>query len=321
MLQLQVKACSLIALAMIWPLDYVNLQYRKFLHERAARSVLDTPVISPRDDGLVLFSMVGTRVLCSYLVAIKSLYHCLQAGRIVILNDGTLTPQDRAVLAHHCGGPRIIDIEDVDTGPCPRGGTWERLLSILDLRRECYVIQLDSDTVTLGPIEEVRACIKANRSFTIRGEQGAEIVSPEEISHFQKGNSTTHVQTVIEARMNQLDMADTQGLKYVRGCSGFTGFAREASGRKLAEEFSQAAQSLLGRDKWSEWGSEQVTSNFVTANSTDPLLLPYDRYMNFWDEGIPKDARLVHFIGTYRYHGGEYTQACRRAIAALNSRQ
>ena len=74
-------------------------------HDRAIRAILDTPPIRPATDGLVLFSMIGTAVLLPYLVAVKSLWHQLRRGRIVILDDGTLTASDKAVLARHCGDP------------------------------------------------------------------------------------------------------------------------------------------------------------------------------------------------------------------------
>ena len=283
----------------------------------ATRAVLDTPPIAARDDGLVLFSMIGTRVLLPYLVAVKSLHERLGRGRVVLLDDGTLTREDKAELSHHCGDPQIISIASVDTGPCPTGGTWERLLTILDLRRDNYVIQLDSDTVTVGDIPEVAEAVAANRSFTIRGDEDAQILPLAEIARRHRGHPTDHVQAALEGRMAELSVPGLADPLYVRGCSGFTGFARDPGGRDLAERFSQGAQALLGADKWAEWGSEQVTSNFVTANAADPLLLPYDRYMNFWNDGVPDDVRFVHFIGTYRFHRGAYRRHSREAIAAL----
>ena len=73
----------------------------------------------------------------------------------------------------------------------------------------------------------------------------------------------------------------------------------------------------MGARRWAEWGSEQVTSNFVIANEPNPLLLPYDRYLNFWNADLPGDARFAHFIGTYRFHRGAYAGATRKAISAL----
>jgi hypothetical protein len=302
--------------------ERIMRKVRERLHLRQAKAVLDTPPLVPADDGVILFSMIGTRVLYPYLVAIKSLHHNLGRGRVVILNDGTLTDADRAVLAAHLGNPEVHDIDRVDVGPCPNGGTWERLLTLLGLRGEAYVIQLDSDTVTLGPVPEIAQAIAQGRSFTLRGDADSEIYPAAEIARltppeFHRDNGSAHVQGAIESVMDEVRIAGLEEVRYVRGCSGFAGFAPSASGRALAEAFSVEGERLLGRERWSEWGSEQVTSNFVIANEPGPLLLPYDRYLNFWNEPIPASAGLAHFIGTYRFHGGAYAEATRRAIAAL----
>ncbi|WP_147414301.1 hypothetical protein [Sphingomonas gilva] len=294
---------------------------KQWRHGRAAARVLATPPAAPRDDGVVLFSMIGTRVLLPYLVAAKSLHRHLGRGRFVVMDDGTLTQADRAALAHHLGDPRILALGDVDTGPAPRGGTWERLLAILDLRAADYVIQLDSDTVTLGPVPEVAAAIEAGRSFTLFGDaRGAELgVLPaaEFVARHPAAadpRARAHVQARIEAAMADVAIP---GLRYVRGCSGFAGFAPAKDGRRVAEAFTREAERLLGRAKWSEWGSEQVTSNVVIANDPDPAPLRYDRYTNFWNAPLGPDVAFAHFIGTYRHHGSAYLDATRAAIAAL----
>src|ERR1700761_625751 len=119
-------------------IDRILRKGREALHLRAARAVLDTPPIVPTADRVVIFSMIGTRVLLPYLVAVKSLHARIGIGRIAILDDGSLTEADKGVLAHHLGDPEIRSIRDVDTGLCPRGGTWERLLTLLDLRGRDY---------------------------------------------------------------------------------------------------------------------------------------------------------------------------------------
>lgn len=307
--------------------EHLNWHVKQRLHRRLARRVLDTPPIAGRDDGVILFSMIGTAVLLPYLVAVKSLAQRLSRGRVVILDDGTLTADDKAVLAHHLNDPRIIPIGDVDTGPCPRGGTWERLLTILDLRTDAYVIQVDSDTVTLGDLAEVRAAIDAGRDFTLRGEAGVEIRTASHIARERAGVDPRapglHVQDAAEAAIGTVELARPGELHYVRGCSGFAGFAPGGPGRDLAEGFSRAMDAAIGRDRWSRWGSEQVTSNFVVANGHDPLLLPYDRYWNFWNAALfgrarfPSDPAFAHFIGTYRFHGDAYLTATRQAIDRL----
>lgn len=294
---------------------------RQWRHGRVAARVLATPPAVPRDDGVVLFSMIGTRVLLPYLVAAKSLYRHLERGRFVVMDDGTLTDADKAVLVDHLGDPQLLALADIDTGPAPRGGTWERLLAILDLRVTDYVIQLDSDTVTLGPVPDVAAAIDAGRSFTLFGDaRGAELGvlrAPEFVARHPAAadpNARAHVQARIEAAMADIAIP---GLRYVRGCSGFAGFAPSSSGRSLAEAFTREAERLLGRDKWSEWGSEQVTSNVVIANDPDPAPLPYDRYTNFWNAPLGPDVAFAHFIGTYRHHRRAYLDATKAAIAAL----
>lgn len=294
-----------------------RLREAQLMH--AARGILASAPIAAREDGVVLLSMIGTRVLLPYLVAVKSLHARLGRGRILILDDGTLTSHDKALLAHHCGNPPVIPIAAVDTGPCPRGGTWERLLTILDLRAQDYVIQLDSDTVTLGPVDEVADAIRAGRSFTLRGGPDSALLGLADVSAYARAHmdpGRPHMQWAIEAAMEQVRIAGCDTLFYTRGCSGFAGFAISDEGRGLAGAFSAEAQRLIGA-RWSEWGSEQVTSNFVIANAPDPLLLPYGRYLNYWRQDIPADAALVHFLGTNRYHAGLYAAAARQVIASL----
>ena len=307
--------------------EHLNWHVKQRLHRRLARRVLRTPPIPVSDDGVILFSMIGSAVLLPYLVTVKSLRQQLGRGRAVILDDGTLTADDKAVLAHHLNDPRIILIDDVDTGPCPRGGTWERLLTILDLRADSYVIQADSDTVTLGDLHEVRAAIDAGRDFTLRGEAGAELRSVADMARDAAGidprSPALHVQDAAEAAIGSAALPGYDSLRYVRGCAGFAGFAPGGHGRGLAEALSLAMDEAIGRDSWSRWGSEQVTSNFVVANGHDPLLLPYDRYLNFWNAALfgrsrfATDPAFIHFIGTYRFHGDAYLAATRTAIDRL----
>lgn len=289
-------------------------------HDAACRPVLVTAPITPADDGLVIFSIMGTAVLLPYLVAVKSLWSHLRRGRVVILSDGTLTPGDRAVLAHHCGNPQIIDIADVDTTGFPVGGTWERLLTILDMRRNDYVIQLDSDTVTLGRPDAVADAIAAGVSFSLLGgaewELGAQACTaftpPAKVQPSAEG----HIQTRMERVLPQI--AGAERLRYIRGCSGFTGFAPADSGRVLAAHFAREMQRLLGIGAMHEWGSEQVTSSFVVANEPDPLLLPYRQYGNYWGAPWDPDCRFMHFVGAHRHDGSAYRDATAAALAGMD---
>ncbi len=288
-------------------------------HNEAVLGILDTPPIVPQRDGLVIFSMIGTAVLLPYLVAVKSLWSHLRRGRVAILDDGTLTAADRAILAQHCGDPQILRIEDVPRGSFPQGGCWERLLTILDHRAGEYWLQLDSDTVTMGPVWELTRAIESNRSFTLMG--GADAPDqPLELAEFARtyypgGEAEGHVQSRIESRMAQL--APGLGWRYIRGCAGFAGFAAGNGGRELAAAFLARMKGVIGAEDASIWGTEQVASSFLIANEGAPVCLPYTRYLNYWGEAWDEDAAFVHFVGAHRYDNGAYMAASRQAIAAL----
>jgi hypothetical protein len=311
-------------------IDRVMRKGRLGLHLWTARSVLTTPPIVPSGDPVLIFSMIGTRVLLPYLVAVKSFHARLGIGRVAILDDGTLTAGDREVLAYHLGNPSIAPIGAVNTGACPKGGTWERLLTLLSLTADDYVVQLDSDTVTIGDVPEVIEAIAANRSFTLLGDALAEkrgvLSLPDFMAAYHPGGSKVdlagpvHVQGAIEGCWDRYPEAARH--RYVRGCSGFAGFARGGrASRASAEAFSRNAEKIVGQSKWRRWGSEQVASTFLIANDEDPVLLPYSRYSNHWNEPISPDSCLVHFVGTHRYSNGEYRRYTKRAINMLRNDQ
>lgn len=299
--------------------EHLDWHVKGRVHRVVARAVLRTPPLPARDDGVVIFSMVGAGAVTPYLVAVKSLGRALDRGRAVVLDDGTLRERDRAALRRHLPGVQIRELAAVGTGPYPRGGCWERLLAILDLRANAYVVQLDSDTVTLGALPEVAAAIRANRSFSLRGEPDSALLGVEAfVAGLPSLDEPLHVQHAAERAMNRLGLPPPEP-RYFRGCAGFAGFARRGTGRALAEAFSAAQAEAVGAARWASWGSEQVASNFVIANDPDPLLLPYDRYLNYWGGALPADARFAHFLGTRRFSGLTYLRETRRAIRRLSA--
>lgn len=309
-------------------MDHIVSELRRRLGERrflaAAKGVLDTPPCRGKEDGLVIYSMIGTRVLYPYLLAAKSLHAHMPRGRFAILDDGTLTAQDKDVLRRHLDDPQIFAPE-VDTRECPTYSSWKRLFVLLDLRKTNYVIQLDSDTITRAPVPLLEELIDAKRDFILKGEAATRFMTLAETSALARANPAlsrppVHVQLAMEAQMEHVRIPGREDLRYSRGCAGFAGFAPDPSGTELAERFSAEAVRLLGYDHWKQWGSEQVTSNFLIAQRPDAALLPYDRYCNFWNEAVPDEMAFVHFIGTYRYHGGVYRRMARETIAELRRR-
>ena len=128
-------------------------------------AVLDTPPIAPRSDGLAIIARIGSRQVLPFLVAAKSLHRPLDRGRIVILDDGSLTGADRTILACHCGDPEILRPDAVALGGFPSGAGWEPLLAAFDRRRGEYAVVLDPLAVATGPMPQVADALGANRSL------------------------------------------------------------------------------------------------------------------------------------------------------------
>jgi hypothetical protein len=253
-----------------------------------------------------------------YLLAVKSLARFLPPARVYVLDDTSLTARDRDVLASHVPGLELSSIASVKNTTCPAGGTWERLLFIADLPGSAYAIQLDADTLTLRPPREVRRCVEDGVSFTLGTGQGRAIVPASEAARMVREVATSvdrHVQILAEQKLDELPGAAT--LRYVRGNSGFAGFGPAAGRRAAIEAFSASMAALLGPAKWAEWGSEQVTSNFVIANSPGAEVLPYPVYGYHHPGRSGAESVLVHYMGTYRFAGGAYLADAREVIREL----
>ena len=290
-----------------------------FVHNRCIAAITDTPAVRTMNTGLMLFSMLRHSDVLMYLVAIKSVYPHLGPSLITVLDDGSLTEVDRRLLQAHLLGIRFIHIREVNTEPCPKGGTWERLLSVIDLTDNHYVIQVDADIVALGPLDDVLDCIRDNRGFTLAGNPLAAVETVNETSARVRnlwGNPTS-VQPAAESILDQ--MPDADGLRYIWGTSAFTGFPRGSGGREKACAFSGWMSGRLG-PLWESWGSEQVTSNFLIANCPDPLVLPWPKYQCYEPPDYSVGTELNHFYGTYRFVGGAYRIHSRRAISILRDR-
>ncbi len=256
-----------------------------------------------------------------YLLAVKSF--CWQLDRnptIVVLDDGTLTESDHAILHSHIPKARIVPISDVAPEGCPTGSCWERLLLIADLVKNSYVVQLDSDTLTTNSIAEIAKCIDANRSFTLLGDRShPEIESMESACIRSKNNLGSMVQAVCERSFDQLP--ESVSLKYVRGNAGFTGFAKGSIDREKICRFSDLMRRIA-KEKWDEWGSEQVTSNLLIANSGNSYVLPFPKYLSYWAHAdVPyANASFIHFIGPHRFSRGFYVESARKVIAIQKKR-
>lgn len=211
-----------------------RLARTRFAHQ--CRMVRRTPPLRPVAAPLTILSMVSHADVTMYLIAIKSLYRRLGRGSILVIDDGSLTDEDRDVLTEHLGRPTIVPLASLKTGTCPRGGTWERLVLILERTADEYVVQVDSDTLATSMLDEVADCIANNRSFTLGTRMGQGFVRLREAAHRIAGLPGDHVQMAAERALAKLEGGERR--RYVRGSSGFAGFARRGFQRATLEAFS-----------------------------------------------------------------------------------
>jgi len=285
----------------------------KKLFDYNSKFILDTKPIEYRyDKNVIVLSMVHHAALEMYLVAIKSFLYYFCKASVHVLDDGSLTEEDKSKINHHIPNVVITHINDVDTTGFPKGGCWERLLHICELTQDAYVIQLDSDTLTRAPLFEVYDAIEHQRGFTITDFKWKKAVDvgylANIVENWSKKWSRIHVQPQSEAIFEQLPFFE-KNRKYIRGCSGFAGFPKNQISRDSLKAFSQQVSEAIGDQKWSEWGSEQVASNVMISQMQDALTLHWPLYINYsrsFDKFSKLNASFIHFIGSDRFYDRFY---------------
>lgn len=291
-----------------------SLNHRLF--DLAARGIRRTAPIEIRPAPIQIVTMLGHSAVTMYLCAIKSLYRYLPGGSVEVLDDGSLTSSDRATLEHHIRPISIRPLAAIVTGSCPRGGCWERLLHVVDASRDSYVIQMDSDILTTGPVPQVAAAAASNTAFTL----GCDPKEPIETLDEAAARVARYDASMTQFRAEQVLPGLPQGMGrlYVRGSAGFTGFPRGGVDRAVVERFSTAMEGMMP-GRWAEWGTEQVASNYLLANQPGALVLPWPQYCCFSPEVDQALSSLLHFIGSYRHRDGVYARAARQVIGELKA--
>jgi hypothetical protein len=282
---------------------------------RQTSAILDTPPMPVVAGPLAVVTMVSNSDVPMYLLSMKSFYRHLGRGRLVAVIDRDMPDAARGLLRKHFPGIEFQVLEDIDVGPCQRGGTWERLVYLLGLTQEEYVIQLDCDTLFFGPdIDEVLGCVADNRAFTLSGGE-REIVGLHEAARRARTINHPYVGLAAESLFDSYPGADQ--LHYVRGSSGFAGFAKGGFSRAQIESFHIEMEKLLPT-RWTEWGTEQCASNFAVANSPGARVLPHPKYGNFDHHHDPAQSSFLHFIGAHRFDDGLFAKLGQQVIAELS---
>jgi hypothetical protein len=274
------------------------------------------PVALDAAADVVLLSQVQHKDVLMFLLAVKSIARQVKPRAVYVLDDSSLSGDDHARLRDHIPGLTLFELAEYRSTACPSGGTWERLLAISSLVRDHYVIQLDSDTLTVGSIEEARDCIGRQAAFALGTWDNQKIETMRERCETAKkrvAQAEVHVQVVAEANFDKLD--GFESLRYVRACSGFAGFARGSFTREFVETISAQMKAALG-DRWHDWGSEQVMSNIVIANIPGAIVLPHPKYADC-HKMKPGVTEFIHFIGSCRFDDGNYARLGAKVIATL----
>jgi len=263
------------------------------------------------ESGFVILSQLCDPDINMYLVALTSFTSFMKPKKVVVISD-KLTDQNKAVLREHVQDIEIMPIENYRENKLPTGGTWERLIAIQRYSAESYVVQMDADIVVLDYPHEVADAIKDNVNFTMTSKIGFEKMSFINASYLVWERTMKHVQNLAEKAFRECRNPEER--LYIRGCSGFTGFAKGSFDIESLIEFSQEIEAKIGKDKWYEWGSEQVSSNYIVANSPHSVILPYEKYI-FYEPGINEEnIKVYHFIGTHRFKRGVYIRNAKRII-------
>jgi hypothetical protein len=283
---------------------------------RLTAGIMDTPPMPVVDAPLSIISMVSNSDVQMYVLAMKSLYARLKRGKMIAIIDRDMPAESRQTLERHLPGVRFAILEDIDTGPCQRGGTWERILYVLDHSANEYAIQADADTLAFGPdLDEVVRCVDNNLSFTISN-AGRPIEPMLDIVADARAMKSDYVGIVLEGMFDKYPGAEK--LKYVRASSGFCGYAKGGISRAAAEQFHIEGEKLMG-ERFKEWGTEQSVSNFVIANTPGAVVLPYPKYANFWPGLARGKSAFHHFIGAHRYLDDYFATLAKGVIAELNA--
>lgn len=289
------------------------VRLNRALFQRAASAVLQTAPAVRGDGAFCALSMVHHRDVVSYLLAIKSFIVYAQPARVVVVADPTLDAEDRSVLRQHVPYIELLEAADFRRPALPVGGTWERLSAISVLCADTSVVQLDADTLTFAPPDEVIQALEAGHSFVVRSEAGVEIVDLQSAAAEgrRRAKASSHVQVAAESCLPHLQPPDA--FRYARGCSGFTGFGRGAISPARLDDASTQMRALLG-ERWNEWGTEQVTSNLLAASAPGAFMLPHPRYCNA--DSLTSATRVAHYIGYCRHVNRNYE---RRAVATISA--
>lgn len=279
-----------------------------------SRAIADTPPLMLGCEPYMVLSMVHHRDVLPYLLALKSLARFLPPKKVVLVADPTITDADRETLRNHVPAIEIRESSEFKHDGLPTYSSWRRLCAIAEYVSDHYVMQLDSDTVTIRPIPEVANAVRSGSPFILGTEDDQRFVSCNAAAAYSRREFTGYVrpQGLAEAALDRLDVPGIQN--YVRGCAGFAGYGMRSFDIQRLRQISDPMGEMLG-ETWTRWGTEQFTTNLVISNSPGAIVLPHPKYC-MPSERQP-DTSFIHFIGYERYISSLYARLARDIAKSL----
>ena len=134
------------------------------LLQQAMAGVLETRPLEKNETGPLIFAAIETQDMLPFLVAAKSLRWQLGRGKFAVMDRGSLSGEDKALLAHHCADPLIL-VSRADNAPFPDTRWWDWIAPVIGRFHMEYRILLDLRRVTLDPSQDMLGAISRNRGF------------------------------------------------------------------------------------------------------------------------------------------------------------
>jgi hypothetical protein len=287
---------------------------RYLFYNTCKQIFITAPVTAKTKEPIAVLTQLQHKDVILFLIAIKTFARQVPLSKVFIINDGSLNNDDLIILRQHIPIADFYDADQFSDPLCPTGGCWERLLAIANFINQYYIIQLDSDTLTLSTLDEVNDHIKTNTGFVISTWDKQEI-EPMNVTSERAQKNNNHVQMLAEIHFSKLE--GSENMKYIRGCAGFSGFPKGSFNKEFIIDFSQKMEKEIG-SKWHEWGSEQVMSNVVVANLEKANGLPHPKYSDC-NNMKPFISHFIHFIGDCRFKRSIYAKLAKNEIIKLIS--
>jgi hypothetical protein len=277
------------------------------------RAILSSePISCDPGASCALHTMVSKADLPLYLVAIKSFLRFYPGVGILAHSDGSLRPQDEALLTRHIPGCQVIAAEQADErarqvfGPDSflfrlRGwdASYRRIIDTDLWSNTPKRIIFDSDILVLDRPQEVIDWIDRGTTPFLMGQPARQVMPP---------GTSKHIQALFRDQVNAISARLGVPSLFLDGTTGgFYGCVGDELSTGRVERLVQTCLDL--GIPMQQWGGEQAIVIYLLstagANRLDTSL-----YFNFDFDLVDRvgRAKLVHFLGYCRYHKNIYVE-------------